>query len=394
MMDLLPQHPHSIIVDPKTCHETLVLLHSLMVLLIDGLRKFYIEKDYSYFDPHVGENACQIRAYILMLLSKKHNINKANERIHLLSQKINSIENLLKTKIVYQIDGKNLKIIELLHKYNLVSKLYTDEVIVYKSYFLTFFRKKYDDNFFIDDVFISAYLQISRRMSKRITHQYQVFLSKISCIFIKKLSTDLGFSRSDYANLLAPMYSDGKMVYPCFFYSKVLFLHMIKNKKSILIVINNGASSGMVQMLFEYGNNYGVLVHKNIKNNLEDQTCMVIRCFRNVQLKLTPEELLKKINKFGLYNVLLMNMASHPQFSGAKLAYLEHSLMSYDKTPTLKEKEMAYELSLFKGNAEALGFSREDKSLLVIKHIFISTLTNEILGKREKNEFVQERALV
>lgn len=394
MMDLLPQHPHSLIVDPKTCHEILTLLHSLMVLLIDGLRKFYIDKDYNYFDPHVGENACQIRAYILMLLSKKHNINKTNERIHLLSQKIDNIENLLKTKAIYQIDGKNLEIIEFLHKYNLVFKLYTDEVIVYKSYFLTFFRKKSDDNFFIDDALISACLQISRRMSKRITHQYQVFLSRISCVFIKKLSTDLGFSRSDYANLLAPMYSDGKMVYPCFFYSKMLFLHMIKNKKNILIVINNGISSSMIQILFEHGNTYGVLVHKNIKNNFEDQTCMVISCVRNVQLKLTPEELLKKINGFGLYNILLMNMASHPQFSGAKLAYLEHSLMSYDKTPTSKEKEMAYELNLFKGNAETLGFSRENKSLLVIKHIFMSTLTNEILSKREKNEFVREKALI
>ena len=60
----------------------------------------------------------------------------------------------------------------------------------------------------------------------------------MSCAFIKKFAQNVGFTRKDYPTLLSSiLYSDGKMVYPRFFYSKVLFMHMQKTKSPVLVIL-------------------------------------------------------------------------------------------------------------------------------------------------------------
>lgn len=71
IVDLLPQNNLALVRNSKLAFEILKMVYNITSLLVDCLSKFYIRKQYQYFDPHVGDTACQIRAYAFVLLSKK-----------------------------------------------------------------------------------------------------------------------------------------------------------------------------------------------------------------------------------------------------------------------------------------------------------------------------------
>ncbi len=57
-----------------TCEMKIKILHLIAFFTktaIDALNNFYFKKDFSKFDPHVGETLCQIRAYKIVMLSSK-----------------------------------------------------------------------------------------------------------------------------------------------------------------------------------------------------------------------------------------------------------------------------------------------------------------------------------
>lgn len=71
IVDLLPQNNFSLVRNSKLAFEILKMVYNITSLLANCLSKFYLRKQYQYFDPHVGDTACQVRAYAFVLLSKK-----------------------------------------------------------------------------------------------------------------------------------------------------------------------------------------------------------------------------------------------------------------------------------------------------------------------------------
>ena len=81
-------------------------------------------------------------------------------------------------------------------------------------------------------------------------------------------------------------------------------------------------------------------------------------CSRMASLALSPQELLKNLNYFGLYAILLANMVAHLQFSGSKLISYANQLISDTTKLVGAEKEIEQEFLRFKKSAHENGFCK------------------------------------
>ncbi len=164
-------------------------------------------------------------------------------------------------------------------------------------------------------------------------------------------------------------------------------MHMQKTKCAVLIILNTIEAKGNRKdmILFDGGAEQGYLLTR--KNSLrEEGVCMVISCTRIASTPLSPQEIVNKLNHFGLYAILLASVAAHPQFSGSKLIAYANQLVP-DTTKLLGvEREIEQEFFKFKKSAYENGFCLENPSLLLIEHIFMDSISNQIeLHQNTKN---------
>lgn len=224
-------------------------------------------------------------------------------------------------------------------------------------------------------------------------YQYQVHLSMLSCEFIKTIALDLDINEKNSPNIVSSILRDDneRIVYPCFFYSKILFMHMQKTGCAVLIILEtvDGDNSRKDLILFDGGNNQGYLFTRN--NDSKEQVCMVVVCKRIASISLSAEELLKKLNNYGLYHILLMNMAAHPQFSGLKLALFAEQLVPHTADFVAAERQMEEEFWVLKKSAHKNGCCLDNPSLLLVKHISMGSLSNQIDLQQNTNEIMNVR---
>ncbi len=375
ILSFLPQSPNAIIRDTNMCCGILKFTYHSVNFLIEALDNFYIKHNYNFFDPHVGENACQIRAYIFLILSKKKNIHKITERINFLKKKNNQIIDAINLGINHKIKGKKSSIYNIYIKYDLYFDISISEEFLYKSYFLTIFKKIINIDFYIDKEYISKYFNISKYITKKITHEYQITLSEYSYNFIKKASNFYGINNTTYPNLFKNLlYNEGKPVFPCYFYSKIIFNNLLKNKDNLIIKIED--MNNKKSILFTNSNESNQLITLTNDTFLIDKVRMIVICDSESLLMKSPLAIQESLNRLGIYHILLMCMAAHPQYSGTHLSTWTNKLFPTDSHLLPKERELLNEFITYKEKAFSYGFCRENPLMLVVRHIFIDTLCN------------------
>lgn len=389
IVSLLPQSCSAIIRDNKMCNEILTILYRSIDLLIETLNKFYIEKRYKYFDPHIGESACQIRTCMFIFLASEIKDDNVVKRISFLMSKKSKIIDSIHEGIVFREKGKKQSIEKVMNKNDINFSLSVDEVFLFKSYFLTIYKEEINGNSYIDKIKISRNLNISNFLSKKISYKYQVFISRLSCDFVYKIAREIGYDDFNYENILnSAMTYEGKMAYPCFFYSKVIFEYMIKMKFDFLLKIEDKD----VYIFFEEGDKLGKLIDKEFDIHKRTNACMMILCSSLIIPEFSPEQFLKRVNDFGLLSILLMNMAAHPQYIGVKAISLSEKLITREVPLSAAEERLVYEFERYKLQAKKFGFCRESSSFLLVKHIFIDSVSRQLeFHQKENNTFAKSK---
>ena len=390
--DLLPQDNLALVRDSKVAFEMLKMLYKVINLLAECLGKFYITKQYQYFDPHVGENACQIRAYAFFILSKRKDHNAVIERIHFLNIILEKLREILSMQFNYK--NNSYTVVEFIKKYECYFSVEWDECFLCKAYFLTLFRKVSGEATYTCSYTLANFFKISRTASEKMIHQYQLHLARMTCEFIKAIAWDLNIKENSNSSIISSVLidDDKRMVYPCFFSSKLIFLHMQKMGCPVLIILktttDNDSRTDLI--LYDGKATQGHLLAKN-NTPIKNDTCVVMMCPRVAAQSLLSLELLKKLNNYGLYNILLMNMAAHPQLSGLKLAPFAQQFAPDTIELTTTEKEIEKEFFIFKSKAHKDGFCKENPSLLWTKHAFIDTVSNQIYLHQNTKDTISVR---
>ncbi len=223
--DLLPQNNSALVLNSKIAAEILKKVYNISRLLVDCLDKFYIYKQYQYFDPHVGESSCQIRAYAFVRLSKKNIVKDSNvtviERIHFLNGTLDKLRKTLNS----QIDDRSHKkkrhtIVEFLKEYGFYFFMEWQECFLYASYCLTLFKRLDVKKVYICDNEIARFFTISKAASKKMIYKYQSQLARMSCEFIGAIALDLNIDKKNTPSLISAALfdDDGRMIYPFFFF--------------------------------------------------------------------------------------------------------------------------------------------------------------------------------
>ncbi len=94
-LSLLPQSPKTQMPTHLKFTKVLMLLKFFTTHALQTFNSFYIHKNLCVFDPHVGDTACQIRAYQMILLQSeryRYDQNMAKNKILSLKKILDGIE--------------------------------------------------------------------------------------------------------------------------------------------------------------------------------------------------------------------------------------------------------------------------------------------------------------
>ncbi len=389
-IELLPQSSNTQIPNHVKGSKILWILEKIIEHMIEALKSFFISQKYYEFDPHVGETACQIRAYHIFELScliKKYKINIKN--------KLHSLENLKKI-ILVEIERlqsseskkiKGLKPVSLevfLVKQQFFVTFNSLEIYLFLCRFLSIYKifDKYQEPI-INYPLLCRNLEINKNLARKIIHQYQIKLSKISCDKI------LGATKKNYEFILSYKYlsqflhldDDGRNVLPCYLVTKVLLKCLQKKDNVILIVCKRKNHFGMIDNIvlpfkFNSQGEFAYFPTDKIEKK-QNRPCYVIEGIVNYERNnIEPEKsYISRFLKTGLKKIILANMAIHPQYSGKKLYKLSINPFHYKKNNINKKTcQIEKEFSIMRKTAKLIGCSYENPKLFYIKHIYCDNL--------------------
>jgi hypothetical protein len=96
-----------------------------------------------------------------------------------------------------------------------------------------------------------------------------------------------------------------------------------------------------------------------------------------------------RIIETGLINIILANMAAHPQYSGNKL----HSLQNNPFENIAQFKNLSQEIKQMKSFSKIHGCCETNKSLFFIKHIFCGYPADQLLEFYPQREDCNKKQL-
>src|SRR3990167_65610 len=254
-LDLLPQSWSTVLRDSKMIISTLRLLDFILEKLIESQIAFYQDKKYHLFDPHVGENCCQIRAAQLLLYATqplKSPVETQYYIDYLRNQKIH-VNRVIQHFSQHHEANHSLTLIEFLKKHELIFLINIPNKYIFICYFLTHFKhSKFSDHDSIDCEKISSEARISTKLSKKIMRYYQIALAEFSCDTIITWASELGFT-FQYTDMLKKMVrqdDNERNVLPCYFLTDVIIAKLKKERLPILIVLEDTHRTRIPKLLY------------------------------------------------------------------------------------------------------------------------------------------------
>lgn len=398
-LELLYQDKKTLLHDRIAKRNILLLLASLLSEMTKSLEDFYIKKHLRNFDPHVGETSCQIRAYKLALLDKnttglttrtiETKIKDINELIH----RITTINKEYSSNNVF---AKTITLSDLLIILETNITFNNDEIFLFRSYLLT----KYKKNILLNDTVIDyeklcTSLNIKRKQAKKLVRHNQLKLSEHSSHFIFHLLEEINDLPHHKHILPLLNYRDDnfRSVLPCYEFTKVLLKHLSQMAIPIAFIIEHVLANNIIeisQYIYDPQTNSSTYLNPNIEiYSADERPCLVIKGISTLYDKhsMVQEHYSRKFSGLGAQNIVLANMAKHPQYSGKKLT--EHKDNPYkqlrqtsaypDKELQLLESELLHMQEL----ANIHGCSVECPALFCARHVYcdkLSTMVNPTLS--------------
>lgn len=403
--------PHDESIRVKGIDEKLRYL-KLMKYFVEEiyLSIYHFKSDQLYrFDAHVGETLCQIRAYKILLL-KHHKQDLQEKKLFVFeeslkntycdlkriiaeySNPINSLSKQRRKKV-----RKEESISDFFSSEGIYLEIDSDILFIFLSCFLSFFKVAGEDrnSILVDYEKISGHMEISRFYSKKIVKNFQRIISRLSSDFIASLSDELS-GREDLKQMLPLLRKEtnnGRSVFPCYFVTDIILSHMIQNGMNLLFIVSSKIEKERkIKFLPFKGDklkdNFSCVDSPDAIKRFNKEGCLVITgvCDEN-KANLNDKKYLNKLLKLDIRKIILMNTATHPQFSGESLAHLsEQPLIELIKQknglyslPTISlAKRLARELNTMKSLASKKGCSLDNKATFFAKHIFCDIFNSYI----------------
>lgn len=395
-LELLPYSPSTVL---NSLSERIRLLKILIFIHHSAIEttKSFINKDYAAFDAQVSENLCQIRAYYLLLLTETHNDDHKNDLL-LLFQKIKSTLQQCKslldkylelqqirpshyTKSIHQ----SITIQELFDEFNIRIELNESQFFLIQTHILSRFKLISDYNVSLGinyDVFCVELGISSKTMARKLIHRFQRNISKLSCQFMFKLLFDLGLD--SYHNfLLNSLYCQDEVerhVIACYEVTSLLLKHAYLKNKNIKLVIHSLVDNSESPMVFVFkpsieDKRYKLVFSKDA-SEMNQYSMIITGIVRNQQLIAeTKEEYIARLLEVELEDIILCNMAQHPQYAGLLLDSKKYNPYEQIDASSLPDSYSDYiakaerQFLKHKFLAPQIGCSADNPSLFLITHI-------------------------
>ncbi len=337
----------------------------------------YEKNDLEKFDALVGENACQIRALKLILITKtnsirikylKEAITKLIERINFIinSDYINTIT--YKSKITFQ---------EILIKENLFLKINHDECFLIQSFFLTETKITNIHSNSLNELnsIETTNPELLKKISQKIMSSFLKKFTKKSKEELAKNSVDflINETKNSHLNELLNQYSEnlihnqkGLIQLP-FYWNVKAFLYLI-HKHNISIQLH-------AKFLNKTNDQYNVIDETNIffqptissNGNIHfiKTNKQTLNPYINIQgivhNELSPQNWSNSISQHTIYDLILSNAATHRQ-------YLDPNI-----TPSFND-ELQMEFINHIEYAHKNGFSFKNFKSFYIRHVYAKSL--------------------
>ena len=364
---------------------------------LEAMRLFYIEKAFECFDPHVGDTSCQVRALQVSDASfYLHGENLMRELKLIKEALVRVEEEYIMLDSMEKIRNGSISIYEYLHKFGVTSYLDDKNKLLAVMWILTKYKVSNDSGeIHIDIDHIIQDSKLSRKVCKKLVRHYQLIIAEASCNDIVAYAKHCGF-HSEYITLLINSIQrddDGRSVLPCFFQMEVINAYM-KEKHRVWCMIIDFIECGETKArkrLYFIGSSY---VEKSSLKESEINNSFCIHGTASLAKYGRQEDtVLKSIRKFGISEVMLMCMASHPQYSGHRLIELNNNVFAHKNISNIYEKNKMAKMAKYRANAEIYGCSIQNPTLFVVKHIFCgqkivynynNALKKEVVSSYEK----------
>lgn len=166
VIELLPYSKNCLLFDLSLRKRVISLLSYLLEEMLIAIDNFYA-KNFLSFDPHVGENLCQIRAVQLSdINNSKNNIVKSIERLSFVSEK--------ETVEIFNHEEKECILSSFLNKLQINIEISSVAYYLFLCHFLTKFRTfNLAENTVIDYEKLINEVKISKNLARKVIHEYQ-----------------------------------------------------------------------------------------------------------------------------------------------------------------------------------------------------------------------------
>ncbi len=433
LIDLLPYNPDISIRDFELIIRILLFVDLLLREIDESSRSFYVERSLHYFDPHVGDNLCQIRACQILELHLETRYKpdaylfyigiKAaiNKKKSLVAELLDAYENERNKKLYYS-KYKNEKLIDFLNRHNLNLAMPQSLYFITLCSILTKFRTfNQNEDILIDYELLKDHFKISKNIARRLVHRYQKQLSYISYEYILRHSLPLRTMKISrkMLELLHHTDDDGRHTLPCYIVMLVLLNRLKTLKIDILIVVRQKRAGqyNFVGLFYEFNPKLNIYHFKN-NINASNAPCFVIHAISesesltstggrlasqlNLDKNGTLDHYISKLNEIGVTTAIMANMAAHPQHSGNSLIPFKVDpfislLASSDPTISQNVTELRDVFLKMKVLGNTMGFSKTNSTMLYIRHIFPDFLCRQLtlsLNKKFYNEHAIEKIAI
>lgn len=382
-LDCLPQNSNAIIRDYKMRKQVLGMILTVLNTVIEALEKFYIQRSYEEFDPHVGETGCQLRACIHVLLSVgREDVEHRLEELANVEKKISCYITKLEASVVHE-KNNIATISEYLANLGFLFTLEKTEKFLLESYFLTKFKHTaIDGSSYICHDLIKSALSISTKSSKKLVRYYQISLANFSVNYIFFFSEELQWCerKKHLLKQLEKNDDDDRRVLPCYIYTHILLDYLLFKNRPILViseVINNNHTYEVPLYFDPCPEKKDYLFKKNPELVNNDRVCFVVRG-KALSCHKSFDSYIKQFIRVGLRRIVMANMAAHPQYSGNKLASNNENPYSGLDAEQSQLSKLEQQLFSMRVLAESEGCSQSNKSLFYIEHIYCNSLSKEL----------------
>ncbi len=314
--DLLPYSNNNLLSDLAEKLDVLTKLVFITDMFVQAIDAF-MQGRLSEFDAHVGDCLCQIRAYQILLMFRY----RSDYDLLIEKDKLKKLSCLLHDQVDLYTKHRTIKrqlcpkemtkketLQEFLTKQKIHFNISRKSLIVLQCFFLSKYKEMHSGYTILDHNAIQKGMQVSRDFSRRMLQLYQKKVAEASCDFISDLLAEAPSLKGlrSAIHLFKENDEQDRLVYPSFLVGKIILEDMLYRQNPILIKSNKRK----------------VVLYPCARENsyFENSPCFILD-----GLSMLDKGFYESINKFGIENIILSNMAIHPQYPGEKLSHLKNN---------------------------------------------------------------------